>query len=135
MLSAGPGRKDDSMTDMTLEATPPRTAVDDKYVYFFGEGHAEGSGATNDVLGGKGAGLHEMTNLGVPVPPGFTIATGVCRWYHAHGRTLPPKFEKEQGDALDRLEGLMSRKLGNASDPLLVSVRSGAKFSMPGMMD
>ena len=77
------------MTETTLE-TSARTRVDEKYVYFFGEGKAEGSGMMRDVLGGKGAGLHDMTNIGVPVPPGFTIVTEVCRWYHDHGRTLPP---------------------------------------------
>ena len=106
-----------------------------RHIYFFGEGRAEGSAAMRDTLGGKGAGLAEMTNAGVPVPPGFTIATDVCRWYYAHGSTLPPGFEGEQAAALERLEKLMGRRLGDASDPLLVSVRSGAKFSMPGMMD
>jgi pyruvate,orthophosphate dikinase len=88
-----------------------------------------------DVLGGKGAGLAEMTNAGVPVPPGFTITTEVCRWYYAHDRHLPPDFEAEQNAALVRLETSMGNRLGDADDPLLVSVRSGAKFSMPGMMD
>ena len=88
-----------------------------------------------DTLGGKGAGLAEMTNAGVPVPPGFTITTDVCRWYYAHDRRLPEGFEDQQRAALDRLEAAMGRRLGDAEDPLLVSVRSGAKFSMPGMMD
>jgi len=123
------------MTQTTLEnASTPMTGTE-KLVYFFGDGHAEGTGTMKDVLGGKGAGLHEMTNIGVPVPPGFTIVTGVCRWYHEHGRSLPSSFEQQQKDALNRLESLMGRKLGDANDPLLVSVRSGAKFSMPGMMD
>ena len=106
-----------------------------KYVYFFGDGQAEGNGQMKDTLGGKGAGLAEMTNAGVPVPPGFTITTGVCRWYYAHDRQLPPGFEDEQHAALARLEGSMGKRLGDPEDPLLVSVRSGAKFSMPGMMD
>src|SRR5678816_3001821 len=76
-----------------------------------------------------------MTNAGVPVPPGFTITTDVCRWYYAHGRTLPPAFEAQQAAALKQLEKRMGKTLGDADDPLLVSVRSGAKFSMPGMMD
>ena len=123
------------MTETTMQesATEPRT--DEKYVYRFGDGKAEGSGTMKDVLGGKGSGLHEMTNVGVPVPPGFTIVTGVCRWYHANGRTLPPGFEAQQREALAELERLMGKKLGDPRDPLLVSVRSGAKFSMPGMMD
>ena len=106
-----------------------------KYVYFFGDGQAEGSAQMRDVLGGKGAGLAEMTNAGVPVPPGFTITTDVCRWHVAHDLQLPPGFEEQQGAALARLEAAMGRKLGDVDDPLLVSVRSGAKFSMPGMMD
>ncbi len=123
------------MTQTTLEAASARDVATEKLVYFFGDGRAEGTGAMKDVLGGKGAGLHEMTNIGVRVPPGFTIVTGVCRWYHAHDRTLPPGFEAQQREALTRLERLMGRSLGDANDPLLVSVRSGAKFSMPGMMD
>ena len=111
------------------------TAMSDKFVYFFGDGAAEGNGGMKDVLGGKGAGLAEMTNAGVPVPPGFTITTGVCRSYYANGRKLPPAFAAEQAAALARLESTLGKKLGDAQDPLLVSVRSGAKFSMPGMMD
>jgi pyruvate,orthophosphate dikinase len=106
-----------------------------QYVYSFGEGRAEGDAGMRDLLGGKGAGLAEMTNAGVPVPPGFTITTAVCRWYYAHGRTLPPGFEDQQRKSLALLESRMGRTLGDPRDPLLVSVRSGAKFSMPGMMD
>jgi pyruvate, orthophosphate dikinase len=105
------------------------------YVYFFGDGQAEGNGQMKDTLGGKGAGLAEMTNAGVPVPPGFTITTEVCRWYYAHDHRLPDGFEDQQRAALERLEAAMDRRLGDPGDPLLVSVRSGAKFSMPGMMD
>jgi pyruvate, orthophosphate dikinase len=124
------------MTETTLSSTTP-AAPDSRgrAVYFFGEGKAEGSSAMRDLLGGKGAGLAEMTNAGVPVPPGFTITTDVCRGYYANGSKLTREFEAEQAQALARLEGLMGRRLGDASDPLLVSVRSGAKFSMPGMMD
>ncbi len=107
----------------------------EKFVYFFGDGTAEGNGQMKDVLGGKGAGLAEMTNAGVPVPPGFTITTAVCRWYYANGRKLPAAFAAQQDEALARLESALGRTLGDAADPLLVSVRSGAKFSMPGMMD
>src|SRR5881397_1300348 len=95
------------------------------WIYSFGEGRAEGGAALRDLLGGKGAGLAEMTNAGVPVPPGFTITTEVCRWYYGHGRTLPPGFENEQGEALERLERIMGKRLGEEADPLLVSVRSG----------
>ncbi|MEO5880206.1 MAG: PEP/pyruvate-binding domain-containing protein, partial [Candidatus Eisenbacteria bacterium] len=105
------------------------------YVYNFGEGRADGNAGMRDLLGGKGGGLAEMTNAGVPVPPGFTITTDVCRWYYANGRTLPREFEAQQATALELLERRMGKTLGAASDPLLVSVRSGAKFSMPGMMD
>src|SRR6266403_1696196 len=95
-----------------ITATKPATT---KYVYFFGGGKADGNGKMKDVLGGKGAGLAEMTNAGLPVPPGFTIQTEACREYMRHNA--------------------VSKELGKGANPLLVSVRSGAKFSMPGMMD
>jgi pyruvate,orthophosphate dikinase len=103
-------------------------------VYFFGGGSAEGHGQMKDVLGGKGAGLAEMTNAGLPVPPGFTIQTEACREY-MRKNGVSSEVDKQMDEALRRLETLMGKKLGEASDPLLVSVRSGAKFSMPGMMD
>jgi pyruvate,orthophosphate dikinase len=104
-----------------------------KYVYFFGGGRADGNGKMKDVLGGKGAGLAEMTNAGLPVPPGFTIQTEACREYMRGA--LSPQIQTEMLAALERLEKLQGQKLGTGSNPLLVSVRSGAKFSMPGMMD
>ena len=113
----------------------PSDSRSTQYVYYFGGGRAEGRGDMKDVLGGKGAGLAEMTNAGVPVPPGYTIATEVCRHYYAHGRTLPADFAAQEKAALERLEKEMGKGLGDPHDPLLVSVRSGAKFSMPGMMD
>src|SRR5882762_6600255 len=106
-----------------------------KYVYFFGNGKADGNRHLKDLLGGKGAGLAEMTNAGLPVPPGFTISTAACNLYQERGGSLTPEIEAEIEKALGRLESLMGKKLGDAADPLLVSVRSGAKFSMPGMMD
>ncbi|MFP4429666.1 MAG: pyruvate, phosphate dikinase [Spirochaetaceae bacterium] len=106
-----------------------------KYVYFFGEGKAEGSSKMKDLLGGKGANLAEMTNVGVPVPPGFTISTEVCEYYNNHDGDYPDSLNKEVSEHLDRLEKMMGKKLGDADDPLLVSVRSGAAASMPGMMD
>jgi pyruvate, orthophosphate dikinase len=106
-----------------------------QYVYFFGGGKADGNKDMKDILGGKGAGLAEMTNAGLPVPPGFTISTAACNLYQERGGSLTPEIEKEIEKALSRLESLMGKKLGDAADPLLVSVRSGAKFSMPGMMD
>jgi pyruvate,orthophosphate dikinase len=107
----------------------------EKYVYSFGGGKAEGNGEMKDVLGGKGAGLAEMTNAGLPVPPGFTIATSACRLYFNNGNQMPETIAREYLPALERLEGVLNKKLGGRENPLLVSVRSGAKFSMPGMMD
>src|SRR3981081_3902672 len=105
-----------------------------KYVYFFGGGKADGNGKMKDVLGGKGAGLAEMTNAGLPVPPGFTIQTEACREYMRMGR-VSDEVDRQMEEALARLEKLQGQKLGAGENPLLVSVRSGAKFSMPGMMD
>ncbi|HEX7727999.1 MAG TPA: pyruvate, phosphate dikinase [Terracidiphilus sp.] len=115
------------------QAGSTATAAATKYVYFFGGGAADGNGRMKDVLGGKGAGLAEMTNAGLPVPPGFTIQTEACREYMRGA--LSPKITEEMQDALERLEKLQGQKLGTGDNPLLVSVRSGAKFSMPGMMD
>ncbi len=106
-----------------------------KYVYFFGAGRADGKGTMKDLLGGKGAGLAEMTNAGVPVPAGFTITTDVCRYYYANKQRLPKELEAQQKAAMEKLQKIMDKGFGNADNPLLVSVRSGAKFSMPGMMD
>ena len=105
-----------------------------KYVYFFGDGRAEGHGKMKDELGGKGAGLSEMTNAGLPVPPGFTIQTEACREY-MRNNSVSADVNREMDEALKHLEQLQGQKLGGADNPLLVSVRSGAKFSMPGMMD
>lgn len=106
-----------------------------KYVYFFGEGKAEGNGKMKDLLGGKGAGLAEMTNSGIPVPPGFTITTQVCNFFYTHNRKLPDGFKEQYEAAVKKLEKINGKKFGDPENPLLVSVRSGAKFSMPGMMD
>jgi len=107
----------------------------EKYVYFFGGGKAEGRGDAKELLGGKGAGLAEMTNLGLPVPAGFTITTEVCDQFYKNKRKYPDGLDKEVREHLERLETLVGKKLGDANDPLLVSVRSGAARSMPGMMD
>jgi pyruvate, orthophosphate dikinase len=104
-----------------------------KYVYYFGGGTAEGNGKMKDVLGGKGAGLAEMTNVGLPVPPGFTIQTEACREYMKGA--LSKDVDQQMDAALAKLEAAQGQKLGGGENPLLVSVRSGAKFSMPGMMD
>src|SRR5918995_1196558 len=101
-----------------------------KYVYDFSEGNRD----MKDLLGGKGANLAEMTNMGLPVPPGFTITTEACLTFLAQGGA-PPEMLEEAGEHLRRLQDAMGKTLGDPDDPLLVSVRSGAKFSMPGMMD
>jgi pyruvate,orthophosphate dikinase len=106
-----------------------------KYVYAFGGGKADGDGKMKDVLGGKGAGLAEMSRAGVPVPPGFTISTEVCNIYFQNKNSIPKEIEQEIAQALDQLERQTGKKLGDPSNPLLTSVRSGAKFSMPGMMN
>jgi len=103
------------------------------YIYFFGDGVAEGNGSMKDVLGGKGAGLAEMTNAGLPVPPGFTIQTEACREF-MRGE-FSPTITDQMIEAMHRLEKLQGQQFGASDNPLLVSVRSGAKFSMPGMMD
>jgi len=115
------------------QAVASAASTTTQYVYFFGGGKADGNGRMKDVLGGKGAGLAEMTNAGLPVPPGFTIQTEACREY-MRGK-LSPAINNEMYAALERLEKLQGQKLGAGDNPLLVSVRSGAKFSMPGMMD
>ncbi|MCA9551765.1 MAG: pyruvate, phosphate dikinase [Myxococcales bacterium] len=109
--------------------------MSNKRVYFFGDGKADGTGSMKGLLGGKGAGLAEMTNLGLPVPPGFTITTEVCTAYYEQGGQLPSGLEDEIRTAVGQMEALLGAKFGDPSNPLLVSVRSGAKFSMPGMMD
>jgi pyruvate,orthophosphate dikinase len=106
-----------------------------QFVYFFGEGKAEGDGKMKDLLGGKGAGLAEMTNSGIPVPPGFTITTEVCNYFYSHGRKMPFELKDQYEKAVAKLEKVTGKRFGDPKDPLLVSVRSGAKFSMPGMMD
>src|SRR5262245_29136718 len=104
-------------------------------LYFFGGGEAEGQGGMKDILGGKGAGLAEMTNAGVPVPPGFTIATMVCLEFFKEGGKVPDRVRKAQEAYLRRLEELMGERLGDPENPLLLSLRSGAKCSISGMMD
>jgi pyruvate,orthophosphate dikinase len=105
-----------------------------KWVYLFGNGKAEGNASLRELLGGKGANLAEMTNLGVPVPPGFTITTEACHYFQDHGE-IPPGLEEQVEAALKTLEGWMGSRYGDAANPMLLSVRSGAPISMPGMMD
>src|SRR3954468_829136 len=126
------GHMGSTVVEREVTATQAKSQAT-KYVYFFGAGAAEGNGKMKDVLGGKGAGLAQMTNAGLPVPPGFTIQTEACR--ESMRGALSPDVDKQMDAALARLEQVMGQKLGAGDNPLLVSVRSGAKFSMPGMMD
>src|SRR6266436_3202321 len=112
-------------------ATPKKT----RYVYYFGDGKADGNGSMKPLLGGKGANLHEMTRIGLPVPPGFTITTEVCTYFYDHNRTYPPPLKAEVEAALAKVEKSVGKKLGDRDRRVLVSVRSGARDSMPGMMD
>ncbi len=106
-----------------------------QWVYTFGDGKAEGEAGMKNLLGGKGANLAEMSNLGLPVPPGFTITTEVCTYYYEHGQSYPPELQAQVDTALATVGTLSGRTFGDAENPLLVSVRSGARASMPGMMD
>ena len=106
-----------------------------KYVYFFGNGKAEGRADMKALLGGKGANLAEMTNISLPVPAGFTISTEVCTYYYENKETYPKSLKVEVAKALKKVETAMGAKFDDPRNPLLVSVRSGARASMPGMMD
>ena len=107
-----------------------------KYVYYFGNGKADGHGKMKSLLGGKGANLAEMTRIGLPVPPGFTISTEVCTYFYAHKRTYPSAMQAQVEEGVRRMERIMGTKFGDTTAmPLLVAVRSGARDSMPGMMD
>ena len=106
-----------------------------RWVYSFGDGAADGSAGMEDLLGGKGANLAEMSGIGLPVPPGFTVTTEVCTWYYDHGRTYPDDLAAQVEAGIAGVEGIAGRRFGDPDDPLLVSVRSGARASMPGMMD
>jgi len=106
-----------------------------KWVYTFGDGAAEGSAKDKNLLGGKGANLAEMCSLGLPVPPGFTITTDACNWYYANGKAYPAELEAQVDNALDHIAKIAGRRFGDPEKLLLVSVRSGARASMPGMMD
>ena len=106
-----------------------------RWVYSFGDGAADGSADMNDLLGGKGANLAEMSGIGLPVPPGFTVTTEVCTWYYDNGRTYPDDLAGQVSVGIAAIEEIAGRRFGDPDDPLLVSVRSGARASMPGMMD
>ncbi|MBV8174075.1 MAG: pyruvate, phosphate dikinase [Verrucomicrobia bacterium] len=106
-----------------------------RYVYYFGDGRADGDGKMKPLLGGKGANLHEMTRIGLPVPPGFTISTDVCTYFYQNKKTYPSELNEQVESALAKVEKSTGKKLGDRTNPLLLSVRSGARDSMPGMMD
>ncbi|MBW8861243.1 MAG: pyruvate, phosphate dikinase, partial [Acidobacteria bacterium] len=124
---------------MAKKAAAKRTTASSgkrkQYVYFFGNGKADGNRNMKDLLGGKGSGLAEMTNAALPVPPGFTISTEVCNIYYEQNKKIPSAIDSEIADNVKKLEKAAGATLGSTENPLLVSVRSGAKFSMPGMMD
>src|SRR5438034_8322180 len=119
----------------TRKAAPKKRTRAPRYVYYFGDGHADGTGTMKALLGGKGANLHEMTRIGLPVPPGFTINTELCSYFYDHNRTYPRELEAQVAAALAKVEKSVGKKFGDKEQPLLVSVRSGARDSMPGMMD
>jgi len=106
-----------------------------KWVYTFGDGAAEGAADKRNLLGGKGANLAEMANLALPVPPGFTLPTSVCTYFYEHDKTYPKELRTQVEKALDHVGKITGKVFGDARNPLLVSVRSGARASMPGMMD
>src|SRR5258707_15088044 len=118
-----------------LKSSGKKAAKAAKYVYLFGNAKADGAGKMKPLRGGKGANLAEMTRIGLPVPPGFTITTEVCTYFYEHKRTYPPQLEAQVTAALSKIEKSVDKKLGDKERPLLVSVRSGARDSMPGMMD
>ncbi|MGC2576494.1 MAG: PEP/pyruvate-binding domain-containing protein, partial [Terrimicrobiaceae bacterium] len=120
---------------MPKKSNPSRVSLPKgKYVYSFGHGRADGNGTMRSLLGGKGAGLAEMTRIGLPVPPGFTVTTEVCTYYYAHKRSYPPQLARQVNEALAKVEKAVGKTFGG-ENPLLLSVRSGARDSMPGMMD
>lgn len=126
------GALSDGKADLGLKQKTDKIG---KMIYFFGAGKAEGKATQSDLLGGKGAGLAEMMNQGLPVPPGFTITTSVCNLFYAYGMRAPDGLDADMKKALGKVETLMGTRFGDPDDPLLLSVRSGSKFSMPGMMD
>ena len=106
-----------------------------KWIYSYGDGKAEGNATMKNLLGGKGCGLHDMSSIGLPVPPGFTITTEVCTYYYEHNKTYPATLDADVKAAMTKIEGIVGKKFGDVANPLLVAVRSGARVSMPGMMD
>src|SRR5882724_712502 len=119
----------------TSNKQPATSAKSQKYVYLFGKAKTDGNGSMKPLLGGKGAGLAEMCRIALPVPPGFTITTEVCTYYYDHKRTYPSDLRAQMQAGLASIEKQTGKKFGDGTNPLLVSVRSGARDSMPGMMD
>ncbi len=134
-LKKSAARKPIAKARGVVAASKVATAKAGKWVYAFGDGRAEGRAKMRDTLGGKGANLAEMASLGLPVPPGFTITSDVCNYYYAHDKSYPKDLKQQVEKALDHVGKLTGKTFGDPSNPLLVSVRSGARASMPGMMD
>src|SRR5216683_7784784 len=133
---AAPAKPAPKPVSKPVAAKPaPETAKSGKWVFTFGDGKAEGKAELRDLLGGKGANLAEMANLGLPVPPGFTIPTSACTYFYAHDKSYPKELKAQVEKALDHVGKLTGKAFGDAKNPLLVSVRSGGRASMPGMMD
>ena len=135
-LKKSPAKPAPKPVSKTAASKPAAEAVKSgKWVFTFGDGKAEGKAGLRDLLGGKGANLAEMANLGLPVPPGFTIPTSVCTYFYAHEKSYPKELKAQVEKALDHVGKLAGKAFGDANNPLLVSVRSGGRASMPGMMD
>jgi len=130
-----PEKKAAAKPDVSRNGHAAAKAKKGRLVYFFGDGRSDGDGKMKALLGGKGANLAEMTRIGLPVPPGFTITTEVCTWFNAHGKTLPKEIDAQINDAIVRIEKILGKGFGSVTNPLLFAVRSGARDSMPGMMD
>ncbi len=133
--SATPAKQEAPMRNEGMQDTAPTSSAAKRWVYRFSAGGADGSADMRNLLGGKGANLAEMANLGLPVPPGFTITTEMCLAYYDNGKTFPPELRTQVAEALDGVGKLVGATFGDADNPLLVSVRSGSRASMPGMMD
>src|SRR3981081_2963503 len=132
---AKPAHKAGERRKAAASGKPPKASVKARWVYRFGNGKAEGRAGMRDLLGGKGAGLAEMANLGLPVPPGFTITTAVCTQFYPNNKRYPDDLRSQVDAALIEVGRITGKGFGDGSNPLLVSVRSGARASMPGMMD
>ncbi len=133
--SAKPAKKSAAKVEPARNGHAAAKAKKGKLVYYFGDGRSDGDGKMKALLGGKGANLAEMTRIGLPVPPGFTITTEVCTHFNAHNKSLPKEIDAQIEDAIKRIEKSLGKGFGSLTNPLLFAVRSGARDSMPGMMD